>query len=214
MNRAKVAVCLTLLFLVSCQNEWPGRHSSSFILEYGVGELEVRPQKAAVVVLMKDWTDRSRYCSGTSDAEWLNLYDSLCIKHRDTSYDKKERVPVTDYTSCFYKDFVSIQVISKQDFDVSHPAGTSLSDILYYDSLSAYYYIESGYEATFSHFQIHKNLDEVTSGDMTLLPSRSLFCLSFKSAPISLGAFPLTITLTADDGMIYEFETEVFFQDL
>ena len=75
------------------------------------------------------------------------VYDQLCIKHSDMSYNKIRSIGlVIDSTPVYIDcDFLSIDIWSDVDFDESHPAGRSLADIVRFMSWSPYKYIKSGY---------------------------------------------------------------------
>lgn len=56
------------------------------------------------------------------------------------------------------RDFVSIDIVSENDWDESHPAGTSLNDVFRFASSSPYKYIASGYKK--SYFWMNEELPE------------------------------------------------------
>ena len=75
-------------------------------------------------------------------------YDKLCQKHNDLSYNKYRLIFDTlDIESVGYIDcdFTEITVTADKDFDLVHPAGTALSDIVRFMSWSPYKFISSGY---------------------------------------------------------------------
>lgn len=75
-------------------------------------------------------------------------YVQLCQKHNDLSYNQDRSIGGTlDEESVGYNDcdFSKITVTADKDFDVAHPAGTNLSDIVRFMSWSPYKYISSGY---------------------------------------------------------------------
>lgn len=88
-----------------------------------------------------------RFYSMESTGKDGEVYDQLCIKHSDMSYNKIRSIGlVIDSTPVYIDcDFLSIDIWSDVDFDESHPAGRSLADIVRFMSWSPYKYIKSGY---------------------------------------------------------------------
>lgn len=83
---------------------------------------------------------------------WFNsredevIFDSLCEVNRDLSFKKIVRDAVdTYYGECYAENFCKIEVLSDTDFDVNHPKGVLLNDIvqLQYHSLKPF--IDSDY---------------------------------------------------------------------
>ena len=151
---------------------------STFAIEYNVGEEEYNQQ---------------------SNGFPKDLFDSLCIKHDDTDYNKKRTLVVT-HNHFLSIDLKSITVTSDVDFDETHPAGTPLNDITWFAAISPSKYIRSGYSKKChwykeikkssnlmkkyvfhgdtktrpsEHFPVDKRLSECTEDDFELLMGRT-----------------------------------------
>lgn len=105
-------------------------------------------EKCVDVANSIDWNSiLTYYCCNT------NKYNDLCQKHGDTSYNFKwesiEGSPnVINYPSF---DFENLSIVSDKDYDVRHPAGTSLNDVVRYMSFSPKKFIESGYKKKYKY---------------------------------------------------------------
>lgn len=109
--------------------------------------LEYEPTNSQTIILYTA-TDRSGLCGLHSTGNAKERYDQLCRKHNDLSYNQYRSIGgVLDETSVTYHDcdLSEITVTADKDFDAAHPAGTNLSDIVRFMSLSPYKYILSGY---------------------------------------------------------------------
>lgn len=103
-------------------------------------------------------------------------YDRLCAKHNDMSYNKEIQFlqmmsQVGDRRYLAY-DFNAINIRSNMDYDDNHPAGTSLTDIITFQTASPIQYITSGYKTTNqlnSSTSIYKYLKNSNSNDMEYL---------------------------------------------
>jgi hypothetical protein len=150
------------------------------------------------------------------------LYEALCRKHNDVSYNRTVEYHTPDELSGYEyigTDFVSIHVVSDSDFDAEHPAGADLGDILCYAFYSPKKYIDSGYKLMFdwstaegfaydlfagngpgTEHPICKLASELGPDDLTLLGIYCLGYLRFESDPTLSQTHCLTVTMTTDDG--------------
>ncbi len=149
--------------------------------------------------------------SSASTGEKKAVYDSLCNKHSDYGYHGEDPYANEPVKKCYAKDVISFDVVSDSDFDKDHPAGTSLKDILVYDSFTPYRWIKGGYQGqpTFQHVKVLAS--EVQPDDMKLLPAIQLFALKFFDFPLGNSHHNLTVTVVTDDGVSHEFDLEVYF---
>ncbi len=148
-------------------------------------------------------------------------YDVLCRKHNDMSWNGAYN---TYYA--LGVDFLSIDFVSDADFDETHSAGTSLADILEFESESYYPYLKNGYNRGQSNrinppTRIIKPLSELTIDDMVMLgqsvpnlvmyPSYELVIayLDWLSEPTLSKTHNITVTMISDDGRTFEKTIEV-----
>lgn len=158
-------------------------------------------------------------------------YDALCEKHGDMTFDRIIKIQPWENVMYPAVDFVSIKVTSDADFDAEHPEGEPLNDILTFDSCSAKPYIDSGYTeydkaADIRKYSvINKNLAEVTVDDLTLLGTGQtgyepverrdvgyLGILIFNKEPTLSKTHTFTVTMTADDGRVFEASVDMEFE--
>ena len=69
------------------------------------------------------------------NGEEKQVYDALCEKYNDVTYNRKVRYSYDEYypprCSCFFTD---MEIWSTADWDAGHPAGTPLDDIVRFKS--------------------------------------------------------------------------------
>ncbi|GHU86400.1 hypothetical protein FACS1894153_3400 [Bacteroidia bacterium] len=97
------------------------------------------------------YTNIEEQCSMFSKKEKKMLYDSLCIKNNDMSYNKTVLSPYKthQWVSQYYAiipNIINIDIKSEQDFDDTHIAGESLNDIIEILSYSPREYIDKNYQ--------------------------------------------------------------------
>ena len=168
-------------------------------------------------------------CSYESDGDKQILYDELCLKHNDMSYNRTIFININDPVDRRYDyigtDFISISVVSDSDFDAEHAAGSELGDVIRYASYSPKKYIDSGYTEEFDwvyseglaravyasdalahgvptalEHPAEKLVSELTPADLTLLSTKSLGAMQFERLPTLSQTHRLTVTMTTDDG--------------
>lgn len=97
------------------------------------------------------------YCYDFPDSKWYNeennmIYETMNQRHGDNSYNRYSGAnPVYVFNCrnyiCF--DINTIDVISTEDFDEQHLAGTSLNDLIRFVGITPMPYIKSGYVDTY-----------------------------------------------------------------
>lgn len=104
-----------------------------------------------------------------SEGAEYDEYMDLCRKHSDLNYVRKVRWMAGSFFGYEYFDIdpVAIDVVSDADFDELHPAGTSLGDLFYFNSLTPYPFIKNGYSGE-ELTLICKRLNELTAEEMVL----------------------------------------------
>ena len=228
MKRQSLIIIILSLLLAGCGREFfPEKYyARSCVATYYAGELSASQFKPGHPIIYFKWphSQREDGCiaySYKSTGKDKDVYDALCAKHNDLNYNRSTRVPGSGnypgrfaeyYHSAYWKDFVGINVVSDNDFDEAHPAGTSLNDVMGCVCRTLWPYVKGGY--------VHvegETYDEdcctIYLPTLTDLPE-DVFCLVndlnifFTFVPESaMGTHNLTITLTADDGTIYELLT-------
>ena len=138
-----------LAFLFSCENngEKPFEiHSDSFVLGYyELESLRIYEGENQCIKIFEN-------TSGdiiTGENKKSTEFNALNSAHNDVTYNRKVlyyNLPNIYLTP----DFSAIRIISDADYNDEHPAGTSLSDITRFLSVSPFEYIESGYINTFN----------------------------------------------------------------
>lgn len=110
-------------------------------------------------------------------------YEQLAVHFNDVSFNR-DIVPYG--RPALADEFTVTEIISDTDFDGTHPAGTSLTDIFMFHGTSVKRYIESGYKNMFdwsnyeykseyssegkrARYPVRKLVSELTAGDMELL---------------------------------------------
>jgi len=110
---------------------------------------------------------------------------------------------------CLYPDVISYIVSADKDFDSSHPAGTSLNDLLTINYSSYERFIRSGYDESISApADYTKPLSEVRS--LSLL-ERNYGILHFTKAPDKAGTYTINITIHSNEGSVFKTSVEVEF---
>ena len=102
----------------------------------------------------------------------IELFDSLSIANKDTSYNRK--VPMEGYTAIAYS-IDSISVVSNSDYDSKHPAGTELGDIIKIEANTYGAYILDGYNNQNPKLKIKKSISDLTEKDKVLMSNDMQF---------------------------------------
>jgi hypothetical protein len=139
--------CLCLYLVLSCDRVTEERIRSYIVGFWEDETIYLELTKNSNIAMF--WYD-GQMVSFESKGEDAKLYDALCQKYNDLNYYKKTRY--TKYIGCreySSNEIISIDVVSNLDFDVEHPAGSSLCDIVRLLSASPIRFIQSGYKETY-----------------------------------------------------------------
>lgn len=160
----------------------------------------------AVSIDTEQPSDIKKY-SNASTGDEADKYRDLCEKHNDLDFHGED--PLFNHPSkqCYAKDIESIVLTCDSDFDANHPAGSSIMDIMEYQTTSFGPFIASGYRGDFNNYNSALNFiqtsispaDQIDPEDLMLLSSINLFKLFFNSAPEKKAETGLTLTITFDD---------------
>lgn len=140
---------MALISLYSCQTGWTIK-SNSYVLTY----YEFYNIKASKItfntlngIAFNTTNHRELGSADSKDPDEKAVFDAICEYYGDTSYNRKISGERGDSKRRFnVNDIIRIDVVSDSDFNESHPAGSSLNDILRFASISPMPYIESGYQ--------------------------------------------------------------------
>ena len=149
--------------------------------------------------------------SWESEGEDYDLYQDLCEKYNDVSYDRKVQLFIPPGTvlgvgSAIYPDWVSISVTCDSDFDASHPAGSELNDIMECEYQSSFLYIKGGYKDERLTWVKIKPLNEITADDLCLLCSPAVgspMTIYFTAKPEIQDKKQISVTVMTNEGNIY-----------
>ena len=233
MKTVKVFIMIGVLSLIgSCFGSRYEVFLRSYVLTYySVDSIELSlridtSEKEVIVINVAPTTAQGmisrRLCTHKSKGNEQILYDALCLKHNDMSYNRTIKIhdpgdlPPHRYSGV---DFSAIRIVSDSDFDAGHAAGTDLGDIVHYVYFSPKKYIDSGYidefdwatadglagrfyatQASRFEYPIEKLVSELTPDDLILLGVHSLGGLQFETNPTLSPTHRLTVTMTTDDG--------------
>jgi hypothetical protein len=134
------------------------------------------------------------------------IYWKYACQYGDTAYNSvKAPVPI----ACCTK-LNSIDIICDKDFDDSHEALVSLSDITEYNSTSYRNYIQSGYINSDGSTWLIKNLSEMKDDDYLFLDADGSMTLKIKgSNRLPQGEYKFTIFFVTEDNEIVKSDLTV-----
>lgn len=172
--------------------------------------------------------------------EDLTHINRLAEKHRDTDYNREIMYAAGSNFMCatfggrygITPDIAKISIKSNNDFDVDHPAGTPLNDIVRLYATTVYPYIKSGYTETFDwssdttgcfhylgcgteDFPINALLSEINAEDLIMAGGNISYSnygkLKFSKSPNLSKKHLLTVEMASDGGRIFEASLDVAF---
>ena len=219
MKRLILLSIVTALLYQSCDR---ARYHvfRSYITEYCYSEdIDLDTTKAGNIIIRGNGVVK-RY-SWKDKGEEKRRYEEFCRNHNDLTYNKKrEYHHSSEWGVCSAVDFIEIDIVSNNNFDSEHPAGTSLKDIVRFVSISPKKFIDSGYKETFnwrrnrpeifkkdsiiqimflseteSYFPINGLLKDIGSDEMQMLPVNTHGILFFDKEPTAEKEHTLTVTI-------------------
>ncbi|MDO4726912.1 MAG: hypothetical protein Q4A56_06820 [Porphyromonadaceae bacterium] len=224
-----LGIVATIVILYSCSM----KHFRSFISMYVLWadfKLDLTPSGNIVIDGNPD--SKSQFFSLDSEGSDKENYDKLCKEHNDMTYNVKENwLAYGPYVAtASATDFTGIDIKSNNDFDVEHPAGSSLGDIVRFVSFSPKRFIDSGYKDRSdwvsskpqifdrepeiknnlnvrgkdlsAFFVINKLLTEIGSDEMQMLPKSRHGYLIFDKSPTAQKEHLLTVTIYIRGGKV------------
>ena len=200
-NSARVCSAILLgLILYGCSSHediW----TDSYIERYNeINGLRIHQLTSGSITFIGSGRSASIKSTG-EDKVW---FDWICYENGDFTYGREVRLmygmpSIIAYTP----DIVSIDVYCEDDFDASHPAGSSINEYIKIAYRHAGDYIASGYkDPPYPDLRIQKRqLSEITPEDLKVLlygPE-----LLFVTKPEKTGIHSLKIVLKTADGKEY-----------
>ena len=199
-NSARVCSAILLgLILYGCSSHediW----TDSYIEEYyEINGLRIHQLTFGSITFIGSGRSASIKSTG-EDKAW---FDRICHENGDFTYSRKVRLMygmpgIIAYTP----DIVSIDVCCEDDFDASHPAGSSINEYIKIAYRHAGDYITSGYkDPPYPDLRRQKRqLSEITPEDLKVLLSAELL---FVTKPEKTGIHSLKVVLKTADGKEY-----------
>jgi hypothetical protein len=147
-------------------------------------------------------------------------FKELAKLYKDTAYNN---LVVISAPASLSEPLLSISLVSDADYDMAHPAGIPLDDIVKLHSFSPLKFIQSGYKEFYigndddmyngnillgkrsGYYLIHKYLNELEREELTLLTSSASdagVCLRFLHLPTIENVHNITVTVTFQNGKI------------
>ena len=220
MKRLILISLVTALLYQSCDR---ARYHvfRSYITEYCYSEdIDLDTTKAGNIIIRSNGVI-NRY-SWKDKGEEKRRYEEFCRNHNDLTYNKKREYHHSpEWGVCSAVDFIEIDIVSNNNFDSEHPAGTSLKDIVRFVSISPKKFIDSGYKETFNweknepkifkkekdtnklfsyselknYFPINGLLKDIGTDEMQMLPVNTHGILFFDKEPTAEKEHTLTVTI-------------------
>ena len=219
MKRLILLSLVTALLYQSCDR---ARYHvfRSYITEYCYSEdIDLDTTKAGNIIIHSNGVI-NRY-SWKDKGEEKKKYEEFCRNHNDLTYNKKREYRHSpEWGVCSAVDFIEIDIVSNNNFDSEHPAGTSLKDIVRFVSISPKKFIDSGYKETFNwrrnkpkifkkesmissmfheetenYFPINGLLKDIGKDEMQMLPEDTHGILFFDKEPTAEKEHTLTVTI-------------------
>lgn len=229
MQRLRILLLFSLFYLTSCTKTpfWYYYDAESFIYTYidfeGWTDIYMRDNNFEMLtydyITLVGAGNETHY-SEESRGKNKQIYDELCVKNGDISYNRQNTLRPQhlsdagffDYREAYCKTIVDIDVVSNRDFDETHPAGSSLGDIITYNCTSYWEYVSECYPQEVVRGEEHNAL----MGHLNDIPSTGLrlvrlpyFDLKFDKIPKTAeGRHTLTVSIKTDDGALYTFDTK------
>ena len=146
-----------------------------------------------------------RSASIKSTGEDKAWFDRICHENGDFTYSREVCLMYgMPGINAYTPDIVSIDVCCEDDFDSSHPAGSSLNDYIKIKYRSVWSYIAAGYTGPDPYPELRvktRQLSEITPEDLRILLSDPE--LHFVTKPERIGMHSLKIVLKTADGKEY-----------
>ena len=211
------AACMLAVSVVGCEEETDGGNedvwsveSKNLVTRYVFPEeMSVRHEYDSSKVLFYVGTKglavghrleaRSEFENLEEDelSRRARLFDSMAVVYKDTSY--KGKVPITGYWALAYP-IDSISIVSSSDYDMNHPAGTNLSDVVSIESYSFGACVLSGYleKKVGIGVGFDMKVSELTRENRTLLCAQygSLYNTGYFSIPQTSNPQDCQLTVT------------------
>lgn len=216
----KVIVCLTSLIalmglMYSCMMDEEFEYSTSCVKYYNLIEpaLVVKYEKSGGqdqnAKTIKVFGKVVQTVTNQSEGEDKSLFDKLCVEHGDVSFNRHFTLLGYSGFSCYYPDFSSINISCEQDYDASHPAGSSLNDLFQIYCSALYNWVQNGYvnQPDAHPDKTSRPLSNITENDIKMLAHMDsgwcMFWLIPNSLPDDMSEKCYHIDCHGNDGLMY-----------
>ncbi len=157
-------------------------------------------------------TQYSAYSSG----EALEQYIALKDKHGDNDFHGTDILFSSLTKICYAHDISAIELTCERDFDSSHPAGSSLMDIMRYEAYSFAPFVYGGYNGVMSDYDtamgniyVSSDAGEAIPAEyLSMLSCYDMFRLYFTVTPPEPGEYKMNLTVTLDDSQVKTFKID------
>jgi hypothetical protein len=144
---------------------------------------------------------------GQADRYDPEKFQKLSQKYNDQSFNKPIATPY--YNNALGNAITTFEITSDADYDATHPAGSSLTDIVWFDGRSFYPFIKSGYNDDVSTF-LNKPVNQLTTDELALLEvywnrddEAQLNFFYFSTPPTLSLQHNITVTITDADNNVF-----------
>ena len=192
------AAVLSVLTFWSCswgEDYWTDSYVEAY---HEINGLRIHQCKLGSITFIGSGRSASIKSTG-EDKAW---FDRICHENGDFTYSRKVRLMYgMPGINAYTPDIVSIDVCCEDDFDSSHPAGSSLNDYIKIKYRSVWSYIAAGYTGPDPYPELcvkTRQLSEITPEDLRILLSDPE--LHFVTKPEKIGIHSLKIVLKTADG--------------
>ena len=200
ISKTRIAALLLLITSMYGCTTSTSYLATSYAHEYvkTVG-IDVRPEFERDMIHIIPQTIEYRV-SFKSVGKEKELYDSLCVAHKDLSYNRRIYL-INDILSNSFltPDVISYEITCESDYDALHPAGTSLKDCVGLEFTSFQEFIDSGY--AYEPKTKTLNLNELTNESLRLM--KDFGKLAFRTKPETLKRHSFILTIETEHGLKY-----------
>ena len=142
-----------------------------------------------------------RYSKDSDNPEDAARYEELKTKYSDISFNGYID-PCQGYPEALSSDLQSIEVFALNDWDMTHPSGSSLNDVICVNIRSLYVYIAGGYKDYYSGLY-DGVLSGLTPEMMKCLPVYSKIYL-YLGADVPHNGKELLMRVKTTDGKVFD----------
>lgn len=198
-------VLTAVLFCSSCSDKQENGHwVQHYIATYATGEyklMALRENKGIALSL-----DNIKFISSPDKYPGIRAdrYLEIAERNGDMSYNRFADY-AWEFRIAYADNFASMHLTSDKDWDRTHPAGSSLDDLIWVNAACYDQYIRNGYTGDEIHY-IDKPLDNLGSNELSVVCDRGTYRnpdFYFLSVPLTDEEHTLTLTITTTEGAVH-----------